>query len=52
LPAYDQTLARTLAALRPPKGVYFHGNWTGAIGLSRILRSSQELAGRLAGEKS
>lgn len=52
LPAYDVHLREILKGISAPRGVHFHGNWTGAIGLSKILRSSQELAGRISAEKS
>lgn len=52
LPAYDVLLSETLRGLQPPRGIHFHGNWTGSIGLSKILRSSQELAGRISAEKA
>lgn len=54
LPNYDIHLERALAGLAPvfanlekTKGLYFHGNYLGGIGLSKILDRGEELAERL-----
>lgn len=60
LPNYDLHLERALAGIAPTlsslektKGVYFHGNYLGGIGLSKILDRGEELAERLmANEKN
>lgn len=48
LPQYDLVLEKILAGLTEPPGVYFHGNWLGGIGLSKILERSEKLADRIA----
>lgn len=48
LPQYDLVLEKTLASLTEPEGIYFHGNWLGGIGLSKILERSEKLAERIS----
>lgn len=50
LPHYDLVLEDVLKDLREPNGIWFHGNWLGGIGLSKILERSERLAERIAGE--
>lgn len=50
LPGYDLVLEDVLKDLNPPEGIWFHGNWLGGIGISRILERSDALAERLAKE--
>lgn len=48
LPNYDLVLEDALEDLRPPPGIYLHGNWLGGIGLSKILERSGQLADLVA----
>lgn len=50
LPHYDLVLEDVLKDLKEPKDVWFHGNWLGGIGLSKILERSERLAERLSRE--
>lgn len=50
LPHYDLVLEDVLKDLPEPANVWFHGNWLGGIGLSKILERSERLAERLSRE--
>lgn len=48
LPCYDLALKQALETLKLPVGVYLIGNYTGRIGLSKILEQAQNLANEVA----
>ncbi len=50
LPHYNLVLESVLKDLPEPPSIWFHGNWLGGIGLSKILDRSETLAERIAKE--
>jgi oxygen-dependent protoporphyrinogen oxidase len=50
LPHYTVQWEKQLAGLEVPKLIYLHGNYLGALGLSKIYQRSIKLAARIKAE--